>query len=87
MKEALHNILKHAEAREVSVQLEIVGPNLRLGIQDDGCGFDPAKRNVAGNGLGNMQKRVRDLQGEFSLRSTPGQGTRIEISVPLKPGS
>ena len=83
MKEALHNIIKHAEASEVSVQLAIEGTHLGLRIWDNGCGFEPSKRDGAGNGLGNMQKRVRDLGGEFSLRSTPGQGTVIDVSVPL----
>jgi signal transduction histidine kinase len=83
MKESLHNIVKHADANEVSVQLEIEGPRLVLRIVDNGRGFEPSRRNCAGNGLGNMQKRVRDLGGEFSLGSTPGQGTRIELRVPL----
>ena len=83
LKESLTNIIKHAEASEVFVQLEIAGPNLVLRIQDNGCGFEPSKRNGAGNGLGNMQKRVRDLGGEFSLASALGQGTQIEASVPL----
>ena len=87
MKESLHNIIKHADANEVSVQLEIEGPSLVLRIRDNGRGFEPSKRNGAGNGLGNMQKRVRDLGGEFSLGSTPGQGTRIELRVPLHPRS
>lgn len=84
LKESLNNIIKHAAASEVFVQLEIAGPSLLLRIRDNGRGFDPSKRNSAGNGLGNMEKRVRDLGGEFSLASTPGQGTRIEVSVPLK---
>jgi signal transduction histidine kinase len=83
MKESLHNIIKHADANEVSVQLEIVGPDMVLRIRDNGRGFEPSKRNGAGNGLGNMHKRVRDLGGEFNLVSAPGQGTRIEVSVPL----
>ena len=83
MKEALHNIIKHAEASEVSVRLAIEGAHLGLRIWDNGCGFEPSKRDDAGNGLGNMQKRIRDLGGAFSLRSTPGQGTLIEVRVPL----
>jgi signal transduction histidine kinase/ligand-binding sensor domain-containing protein len=84
MKESLHNVLKHARASEVSVQLEIAGLSLGLRIRDNGCGFDASNRDRRGNGLGNMEKRIRDLGGEFSLRSVPGQGTMIEIKVPLK---
>jgi signal transduction histidine kinase len=83
LKESLNNLIKHAKATEASVKVEIAGSNLVLRIRDNGRGFEPAARNGTGNGLGNMQKRVRDLGGDFSLRSAPGQGTCIEISVPL----
>ena len=84
MKESLHNVLKHARASEVAVQLEIVELSLSLRIRDNGCGFDASAPNRRGNGLGNMEKRIRDLGGEFSLRSAPGQGTMIEFKVPLE---
>ena len=48
-------------------------------------GFDLSSAKGAGNGLGNMEKRVRDLASQFTLQSTPGQGTRLEVSVPLEP--
>jgi signal transduction histidine kinase len=84
MKESLHNILKHARASEVSVQLEIAGPSLELRIHDNGCGFDASPGSRRGNGLGNMEQRIRDLGGDYSLRSAPGEGTKIEIKVPLR---
>jgi signal transduction histidine kinase/ligand-binding sensor domain-containing protein len=85
MNESLHNILKHAQASEVRVQLETEAHNLMLRIQDNGHGFEPSQRKGAGNGLGNMQKRVKDLGGELALRSDPGHGTEIEVSVPINP--
>jgi signal transduction histidine kinase/ligand-binding sensor domain-containing protein len=83
MKESLNNVIKHSNASEVAVRLEITGSNLVLRITDNGRGFAPGERHGTGNGLGNMRKRVRDLGGDFSLTSTPGEGTRIEASVPL----
>jgi len=83
MKESLHNVIKHSRASQVRVQLEITPSNLVLQVRDNGCGFEPSSRNGAGNGLGNMQKRVRDLGGEFTLGSALGRGTQIEVSVPL----
>lgn len=85
MQEALHNIVKHAQATEVLVQLQVGDGELRMRIQDNGRGLKPSKRNSSGNGLSNMQKRMRDLGGEWRLSSSPGQGTCIEIRAQLPP--
>ena len=84
LKESLHNLLKHAAATQASVQLEVSGSRLILRVRDNGRGFDTAQRAGAGNGLGNMAKRVRDLGGEFRLQSAPGQGTLVEATLPLE---
>jgi signal transduction histidine kinase/ligand-binding sensor domain-containing protein len=81
--EALHNAVKHSGATEVSVHLEASPRSILLRIQDNGRGFAPSKGRGSGNGLGNMEQRVRDLGGEWRLSSGPGQGTCIEIQVPL----
>jgi len=83
LKEALHNVIKHAAARTVTVQLEVVGSNLMLRIGDDGRGFEPSARRPAGNGLGNIEKRIAALGGQSHLRSAPGAGTVLEVHVPL----
>jgi len=83
LKESLTNIVKHAKASEVTVQLEVALPDLMLRIHDNGRGFDPPQRSGAGNGLGNMQKRVHDIGGKLHLTSASGQGTQIEITLPL----
>jgi signal transduction histidine kinase len=85
MKESLNNIIKYAGASEVCVQIKTRWPDLLLRVRDNGCGFEPALREGDGNGLGNMRKRVKDLGGEFTLRSAPHQGTDIEVSVPINP--
>lgn len=86
-KEALQNVLKHAAASVVRVHLELAGSTLVLRIQDNGRGFDPSATNGTGNGLGNMEKRVRDLAGQFTVQSGPGHGTRLEFRMPLNPAA
>jgi signal transduction histidine kinase len=84
LKESLNNILKYAQAREVAVRLQASDSHLELWIADDGRGFDPARSEATGNGLGNMRKRVEDLGGEFRLTSAPGKGTQVHVRVPLQ---
>jgi signal transduction histidine kinase len=86
-KEALQNVLKHAAASAVYVHLELTKAEsaIVLRIQDNGRSFDPSAANGTGNGLGNMEKRVRDLAGQFSVKSAPGQGTCLEFRLPLDP--
>jgi signal transduction histidine kinase len=83
LKEALHNIVRHARASEVRLRLEQEPHELRLAVEDDGCGLPPDGARVAGHGLDGMKKRVVDLGGEFSATSRTGVGTRIEIKLPL----
>ncbi|GGA81560.1 sensor histidine kinase [Puia dinghuensis] len=83
IKEALHNIVKHAQAEQVSIRMTITHPDrtLIITITDDGIGFDPNTIRPFCNGLSNMQRRIGDLGG--SLRILREQGTTIELSVPL----
>jgi signal transduction histidine kinase len=90
-KEALNNVLKHANARQVCVRLKLAGAEFEIEIQDDGQGFvsgTPAERAGAGNGLGNMRERMQNVGGQFGLSSEPGKGTHVTLRVPcpgLKP--
>jgi len=85
-QEALTNIERHAHARHVVLQVRQSGNRVQLDLRDDGRGFDPARPAATpGIGLKNMRERVELLGGEFSLRSVPGQGTRIHASLPLTP--
>jgi len=75
VKEALHNILKHASATRVTLSLERVENGLTLTIQDNGVGINPEKLRMFGNGLKNMKKRMQDIGAQFSIESN--NGTRI----------
>jgi ligand-binding sensor domain-containing protein/signal transduction histidine kinase len=86
VKEILNNTVKHSRASEVRLRLSIENGSLRIGIEDNGCGFDAVAPSVAnGNGLGNMERRIRDLGGEFERTSAPGRGTKVAFTVPSGP--
>jgi len=53
----------------------------RLSIRDNGKGFDPDKLEFPGNGLINMRKRMTEIDGEFIIRSTPGEGTVLHLLI------
>jgi len=78
-KEALNNIIKYAECRNVWIDLKQDGAWVNLTIRDDGKGFD-MQQEVRGNGLINMQKRAEALKGKFTIQSEPGKGTRVELT-------
>lgn len=86
VKEALNNVVKHSQASKASrvhVQLQLADGRLHLRIEDNGRGL-AGPRRPGGNGLGNMERRIRDLGGEFTLESQPEKGVRIRCTLPLK---
>jgi putative methionine-R-sulfoxide reductase with GAF domain/two-component sensor histidine kinase len=81
-QEVLNNILKHAQAHSVTVQLCRDQQKVILEITDDGIGFDPhTNRGKGGLGLAGMEERVVLLGGRLIVRSTPGQGTSVRVEV------
>jgi two-component system, NarL family, sensor kinase len=87
MQEILNNILKHAEATEISIAMNYTPANFLLSISDNGKGFDQVEavsRNIAdaGSGLRNLQKRAALVGAELKINSEPGQGTQIRINLP-----
>ncbi|MEP7237633.1 MAG: 7TM diverse intracellular signaling domain-containing protein [Ferruginibacter sp.] len=72
VKEALNNILKHAKATEVNIILTRVEDGLTLYIQDNGTGINMDKLRQFGNGLKNMQKRMRDIDADFTIENKNG---------------
>ena len=88
VQEALSNIARHARATQVKVQLttDLPRQRLRLDVQDNGQGFDPATVD-GGMGLANMRERVSLLGGELVLESAPDGGTTIQAEIPLMEGA
>ena len=86
VQEGLRNVKKHSAAVCAEVRLEAVTNALYLSIADEGVGFDMAERsNRTGLGIRSMQERLRLLGGRVEIRSWPGQGTTVEVWVPLNP--
>ena len=85
-QEALNNVVKHAQASTVRVRIEFAPVGVTLVIEDDGKGFDTANDDApAGHfGLMGMRERLQLLQGKFTIKSTPGKGTRVMITAPLE---
>ncbi|MEY4384823.1 MAG: hypothetical protein RLY20_106 [Verrucomicrobiota bacterium] len=85
VKEALTNAYKHARAKEVVVQAEVTGERMHFVVVDDGAGCQLPKSPEAGtrNGLRNMQRRAETMGGRLEIESSPGQGTRVSITVCL----
>ena len=81
-QEHLTNILKHAEATEVSIFLKSVGGSMILSIHDNGKGFDPTIKRK-GIGITNMASRAKLLNGELDIVSSPGHGCSLTISIPI----
>lgn len=78
LQEALTNIIKHAEAREVNVKIMFSGEQLRILLADNGKGFD-SNRSPEGSGLRNMQARAAMMPASLAIYSIPGTGTTIEF--------
>ena len=81
-QEALHNVVKHASARQVRLEVGRTATGVRLHIHDDGKGFDPARVPDGHLGLAGMRARADKIGARFTVRSVPGEGTRIEVIVP-----
>jgi signal transduction histidine kinase len=84
VKEALNNAVKHSGASEIGIGLQVGDSTLRISIEDNGRGFSPAASASAGNGLQNMERRMRDIGGRFELTSQPGHGTTIQVQLPIR---
>jgi signal transduction histidine kinase/ligand-binding sensor domain-containing protein len=86
VKEALNNVVRHAEAREVAMSIDVAGDWLHLEVADDGRGFEAPPLNGTGHGLANIRHRILEVGGRLELESAPGRGTRLALHVPLSAG-
>ena len=78
-KEAVTNTAKYAAATNVIVKVSLQNKLIELLVKDDGRGFDAAYHTMGGNGLYNMQKRARDLDGTLKIDSLKGEGTTVHL--------
>jgi len=83
VKEAVHNVIKHAQAAELSVAVEWQPPALTIRVQDNGRGFDPAAPG-AGHGLANMRRRLAQAGGTCEFQSEPGRGTTVVLRTNIQ---
>jgi len=81
VQESLTNIVRHAKATHVEVELQATGDQIRLEISDNGCGFDLASI-PHGLGLVGMRERVQAMDGLFQMFSEPGKGTTVICQLP-----
>jgi signal transduction histidine kinase/ligand-binding sensor domain-containing protein len=81
VKESLHNIIKHANAKNVSILVKIT-TSLAITIMDDGTGLQRNGEGRAGNGLWNMQQRIESIGGTLNIQN--GDGVTVRLNVPLE---
>jgi signal transduction histidine kinase len=81
-REALHNIVKHANASHVTLAIKRDDKLISLDVCDDGKGFDPGGDYPGHLGLHSMRERVERLGGTITIASAPGEGTQIAVRIP-----
>ncbi|WP_256601283.1 MULTISPECIES: sensor histidine kinase [unclassified Pseudomonas] len=85
LQESLTNVMRHAEAHTVELELSLSDGVLCMSIADDGQGFDPLEERPASFGLVGIRERVLIMGGRLHLDSTLGEGTTLRIYIPLEP--
>jgi PAS domain S-box-containing protein len=83
IQEQLTNVLKHAEAKNVNIELKVVDDNLTVKISDDGKGFDLNNKRI-GIGIANMTTRAESLKGKLIINSAVGLGCVLLVQIPLQ---
>jgi signal transduction histidine kinase len=84
-QEALQNVVKHSGANTATVYLIQAQRHIRLQVADDGKGFGGSSNSGVGLGLLSMRERVHMAGGRIVIRSVPGQGTRVAVTLPTAP--
>jgi signal transduction histidine kinase len=83
-QEALNNVVRHADATVVRVRVGVVDSHLELVVGDNGIGFEPFEVTDGCFGLASMRERALIIGGELTIDSRPQDGTRIQVSVPVR---
>jgi len=82
-QEALNNVLKHARARNVNIEISRVENQVMLAVRDDGQGFDASRARRGRWGMTTMRERAEAAGGSLKVETAPGQGTRVVATLPL----
>jgi signal transduction histidine kinase len=83
-QEALNNVVKHAQAKQVTVRLLFNEKSACLEVRDDGVGFTPAQaRQSGGMGFRTMEERAQRIGGELQVESAPGKGTTLTVRTEI----
>jgi signal transduction histidine kinase len=83
-QEALANVARHARATQVNVHIGRQRGEVVLDVADNGVGFSLDEETLSvGHGLANMRARAEERQGGFTVESSPGEGTRIRLRLPV----
>ena len=83
VKEALHNIVKHASATSVAFEINFEN-RITILIQDNGTGFNKTEKERTGHGLRNIERRMKNVGGKASWHPVEPRGTLVELNIPLK---
>ncbi len=83
VQETINNARKHSQTETLRVELSLGDNNVRIEVRDWGIGFDPANIAKGHHGLQGIRERARVLGGHATIDSTPGQGTRIVVELPI----
>ncbi|MCF6408916.1 HAMP domain-containing sensor histidine kinase [Pseudalkalibacillus salsuginis] len=86
MQEGLANALRHSQASKITVKLDSIQKHIRIHLRDNGVGFDLNQKKKTSYGLKTMQERCDDIGGTFSITTAKGQGTAIDVRVPIGKG-
>ena len=82
-KEALTNVVRHADATQVWLRISVRANQLIVEVADNGCGFDISGRQAGSDGIPNMSERLKSLGGQCEITSEPQKGTTVRFSAPL----
>ena len=85
LQESLTNVLRHAQASRVEVELDRDASQFRMRIADNGVGMSPKRKHMPKTfGLQGMRERLRMLDGSLQISSAPDQGTELRITIPVR---
>ena len=81
VQEALANVVRHAQATQCTIRLQLIDGALHLSVEDNGSGLPEVVHR--GVGLASMRERAEELGGTFGIAGRPGGGTNVKVSLPL----